>query len=757
MPFNICRGCQRLIQENDFVEEPNGGALHWICSTRSDHLSMRSVQLEAMNAPQASHRLNKLNRLSEDVQSYLTRFIDAAQTESDKQGRQDFATLLQEMDDVKISGKFLEVTGHLDLEGLSLTRLPAGLRVNGDLSIQDCDDLKILPTHLEVSDDLNISRCKSLLALSQTLMVGGGFYCSNNDVLTDFSKDTHISGSLFISRCKSFEQLPKIDVEGSVDIYICDSFKSIKEFDTFKSHLNITRCPVFSETPQALTVNGDCSLCDNPMLNKTPDIMNIKGALNLSRTAIKRLNADITLLSNLSVDGCNQLRSVDRPYSIPGDFIVSDCSRLRDLAEGIEIGGSLDLEDCITLGRLPNRLTMSNDLNLSGCDLIVELPDWVVHIADNASHGVMVDVSHTGLPAATLQQLEANTNPMLTFRTRNDFLVDEGLASITTQEGQEAQDLLQFLRQEPAAPFIVQYRNDYGIDQGGVSRQAFDRAIHQLIDSTPDLFEIHKGQFIFQTDKDKITHIPSASSVGLLLGRIAQLGMGIGTCFHDDFYKNLFHHYQCVNLIDDQELKSFFDEASALVSDGLPKSSYVALLIQHADHLYGSESAQAYLNAATENEVRDYALTTGLYMLAAGQMGRSGLTTGYESAAAFKTAIAGFDELKASLLRELRFTGSGDVKTLEKWCRQAIQDASATQLERLCREMSGASAVGISTSPVTIHLGSVSYPNLMFEAHSCGYQLDVNSGLFKQVVDNNNYEGFKNGLLNSFTKSFNIG
>ena len=64
MPFNICRGCQRLIQENDFVEEPNGGALHWICSTRSDHLSMRSVQLEAMNAPQASHRLNKLNSTS---------------------------------------------------------------------------------------------------------------------------------------------------------------------------------------------------------------------------------------------------------------------------------------------------------------------------------------------------------------------------------------------------------------------------------------------------------------------------------------------------------------------------------------------------------------------------------------------------------------------------------------------------------------------------------------------------------------------
>ena len=67
----------------------------------------------------------------------------------------------------------LYVNGNLNLFGLKIKSLPEGLKVEGNLFLNDCKNLTSLPEGLKVGESLLLNNCTNLTLLPEGLQVGG--------------------------------------------------------------------------------------------------------------------------------------------------------------------------------------------------------------------------------------------------------------------------------------------------------------------------------------------------------------------------------------------------------------------------------------------------------------------------------------------------------------------------------------------------------------------------------------------------------
>jgi hypothetical protein len=94
-----------------------------------------------------------------------------------------------------------------------LASLPQNLKVNGDLNLYGCKDLKSLPQNLEVKGNLTLEGCSSLKSLPSGLCVGKDLDASNVNI-RDIPKNIRVGGRI---------KLPALTCNGSLLAKIIDS------------------------------------------------------------------------------------------------------------------------------------------------------------------------------------------------------------------------------------------------------------------------------------------------------------------------------------------------------------------------------------------------------------------------------------------------------------------------------------------------------------------------------------------------------
>ena len=110
----------------------------------------------------------------------------------------------------------LRVGGTLDLSDTRITSLPAGLQVGGSLSLASTP-ITSLPDGLRVGDILNIARTR-ITSLPPDLQVGGGLYLSGTPIAS-LPTGLRVGGSLDLSDTRIASLPTGLQVGGSLSLY----------------------------------------------------------------------------------------------------------------------------------------------------------------------------------------------------------------------------------------------------------------------------------------------------------------------------------------------------------------------------------------------------------------------------------------------------------------------------------------------------------------------------------------------------------
>jgi hypothetical protein len=203
----------------------------------------------------------------------------------------------------------LRVSGHLDLSGTAVTRLPAGLTVDS-LDLSDCAALRALPPDLTVRR-LTLSRCPAAEALPP------GFHCYELEMretaITTLPPGLQVDYRLDLEGSYALTELPRGLKVGSLSLRNCPALESLPE-DLAVYFLDISNCPRLEAWPATATVG-------------------IGRITARNCTALRELPAWLTNLWQLDLRGCINLTYIP---------------------DGIRVSGGLDLADVPVQGLPPS-------------------------------------------------------------------------------------------------------------------------------------------------------------------------------------------------------------------------------------------------------------------------------------------------------------------------------------------------------------------------------------------------------------------
>ena len=118
---------------------------------------------------------------------------------------------------LQIKGGWPYYRGNLDLHGTSITSLPDGLVVDGNLDLEDCTGITSLPNDLAVGGLLDLSGT-GITSLPNDLVVGGNLDLYNTSI-TFLPNDLTVGGNLYL-RGTSITSLPNdLAVGGYLDLH----------------------------------------------------------------------------------------------------------------------------------------------------------------------------------------------------------------------------------------------------------------------------------------------------------------------------------------------------------------------------------------------------------------------------------------------------------------------------------------------------------------------------------------------------------
>ena len=111
----------------------------------------------------------------------------------------------------------LNIKGNLYLDETQITYLPEGLKVGGDLNLENCKNLTSLPEGLKVSGNLDLSN-SNITSLPKGLEVGGDLYLRNSNITT-LSEGLKVGGDMDLDGCREITSLPEgLEVGGNLDL-----------------------------------------------------------------------------------------------------------------------------------------------------------------------------------------------------------------------------------------------------------------------------------------------------------------------------------------------------------------------------------------------------------------------------------------------------------------------------------------------------------------------------------------------------------
>jgi len=156
--------------------------------------------------------------------------------------------------------------GDLDLNGSPIEVLPKNLtKVDRNLMLIGCENLKSLPNNLTVNGDLDLDGCKNITSLPSGLNVKGDLDLRDTNI-TKLPPDLEVGGSIFLLRTP-IEKLP-------------DNF-------AVNGYLDVDGCKNITSLPSGLKVKYDLDLRDTNITELPPDL-EVLGRLFLYRTPLSR-------------------------------------------------------------------------------------------------------------------------------------------------------------------------------------------------------------------------------------------------------------------------------------------------------------------------------------------------------------------------------------------------------------------------------------------------------------------------------------
>ena len=604
------------------------------------------------------------------------------------------------------------------------------------VNIINLSGAKLVNNHIEINSDLDLQDMARLTSLPDNL---------------------HVKGNLILRKCEDLKSLSKnLIVDGDLILNGCKSLKTISDNTVVKGDVDATNAISLESIASDLSVGRDLYLSGCRGLSHVPALPNVNGDIDLTY--------------------CINLQHLGQGFVCKGNLDLDGCQALAELPDGLIVNGHLYLEQCTALAFLPQHMTLGGYLDISGCTSITELPEWVLQLGPMTSsesgrrvsleRNVMLTAS--GLPESLVEQLLDRQSPGLNFIVDMDASQEFFQNKITTSTGCEAVDLLKALRTVPYTPVVIKYQDDHGIDFEGVSRQAFEQAYHQLINSKQSLFVQHKSTGIYSTkiltpsQLQGPTLIREAKDLGIIIGRLARLHSGIGYQHEDGFISNLYHSYQYVIAQRAAGQGPRIDEALNSLVNSKEKTRWASILKEIQPHLYSDETAFKYLKNAPADEMFDYVVDAAINLGVALGMKQAGMRPIHEEGQ-FQDRVCGPRDLKALLKNRLEVTAEDGVdsklvSTLNEWMQRALTNATPQQLKNLMLEMNGSSYVTTSVGNMALHLcKTMPVPHVMFIGHTCSRTIDVSEIEFKKSVNAQQYDGFENAFLNCASKKFELG
>ena len=503
-----------------------------------------------------------------------------------------------------------------------------------------------------------------------------------------------------------------LKVDGHLEVNGCTSVKAISKQTEVKQELSILSCPKIAILPK-MKLHGDVDIMD-----------------------------------------CQRLTSFEKGFHVKGHFNVSDNPLLAHLPEELLVEGDCNLEDSLGLAELPRKALIGGDVNLAGCRNITVLPQWALDLGpirsrQNATR--LVDVSGTGLPQQTLSQLQLLQIPSVQFVIGQGDLTQKKYLAVETQIGTEHQDLRPVLKAQPQQPLFIKYKNSPGIDQGGLSNQAFESLYRFFLQPRQGLFIKSQNQYSLKPEASQQKQqqlLQTAYEFGVVLGRIHELVMGVGHDFDSNFYPKLqkaipiLKHYSITSFKDIPALKNTLKTQDfALVLNKLDPKTYTSAVLKTLDK-------EDTLDAFTLSALPYLSIAQGL--VATGAAHNTNLNE-------LQLNICGPSDLKEALLSRLEVRpapgiSDKEASSLKTWIIKALQESTHQEQQSLCTLLTGASYLNKSASKLIVQPFKID-DELLLMSHSCAQLLNINMNMFNLLYSSNNFAHFKLSLFDE-SKAF---
>lgn len=241
----------------------------------------------------------------------------------------------------------LRVAGNLELEDCPINALPVGLKVSGSLYLQR-SRVTTLPEGLEVGGDLNLY-CTSVAVFPETFKVRGSLYLSQT-LIDRLPEGLNVGGDLHLSR-SPISALPKgLIVGGTLTL----DFSKIRFL------------------PDGLSVGGNLDLSDSAIL-ALPDGLIVGGNLYASETFILSLPKRLSVGKDLDLR-YTYISVLPDDMSVAGTLELSG-TKLTSLPKGLMVAGDLGLEE-LAISALPDDLKVGGSIYLRGSP-ITTLPESI--------------------------------------------------------------------------------------------------------------------------------------------------------------------------------------------------------------------------------------------------------------------------------------------------------------------------------------------------------------------------------------------
>ena len=442
-----------------------------------------------------------------------------------------------------------------------------------------------------------------------------------------------------------------------------------------------------------------------------------KGAFNVFQIAAGRLNdtGNASLGSRIDEDEDYGQRIWGALYS-----------RRRQIPETAEVGGHVDL---------------------TGCSQLRQLPEWLLGIGGVPGHfGLLriISLAGTGVSPDVLHQLDMLEQHDVHFDIGHDLPSSKAKA-IECRYGSEAEHILKVLQDNPHKDMFIKYAGSAGIDQGGLSRQAFYKAYEQLLKKP--LFRPTADQslmFILNADKGQEQ---AYQDFAMILARISKLNMGVGQDLPHEFFVQL--------NIGLHEIKNFNKDESLMGQlAALDNKALFKLLDIIAPETLNTQDKKDYFKKLSLTDARQYIYDLSLapLALAAGFLKAGGKA---EAIDRIRERICGPADLKKKAIEALEVHVSRThiddyafAKTLKADMSKLLKQDSDQELKAFCLEVTGApSLCGKKPRLALYTFDDVQAKDVMTRAHSCSRTMDINLASLALAQKNSYTKALKTALF----------